>query len=177
MPPLTIYDAAVPVFSRGLQRLAALVALARAHATGHALDPAVLLDARLAPTMFPFTMQVEIAAQFSLRACAPLAQRAVPPHGEHAQSFEALASRIAAAQAFLGSLQPVQMEGGAERIIESRAGEATVALPGREFLLHYALPNFYFHLTAAYCILRQQGVPVGKGDFDGFHVYGPADAS
>jgi hypothetical protein len=174
MPPLTIHDASVPVFSRGLQRLAVLLTLAQAHAQAHALEPAVLLDARLAPTMLPFAMQVETAAQFSLRACAPLAQLAVPPHGKSARSFAALAERVTAARFFLDALTPNQMEGAAERLIESRAGEATLALPGREFLLHDALPNFYFHLTAAYCILRQQGVPVGKGDFDGFHVYAPA---
>jgi uncharacterized protein len=171
MSGLTLYEASVPVFLRGLQRLAGLVDLAQAHTAANAIDAALLLDARLAPSMFPFVMQVEIAAQFSLRACAPLAQLAVPPHGDSARSFAALTSRIAAARVFLEALTPQQLEGAAARIIESRAGDATLALPGREFLLHYALPNFYFHLTAAYCILRQQGVPVGKGDFDGFHVY------
>jgi hypothetical protein len=171
MQQITLYEASVPVFVRGLQRLAGLVGLAQTHAATNAIDAAALLDARLAPSMYPFVTQVEIATQFSLRACAPLAQLAVPPHGDSARSFAALTSRIAAARLFLDALTPQQLEGAAERLIESRAGEAALALPGREFLLHYALPNFYFHLTAAYCILRQQGVPVGKGDFDGFHVY------
>jgi uncharacterized protein len=170
---LTLYDASVPVFTRYLKNLAKLLALAQAHAASEHLDPATLLDARLAPSMLPFAMQVEIATQFSLRACAPLAQQGVPAHGEHARSFEALAARIAAALNFLEAMTPAQMEGAAERVISSRAGEEVLSLPGREFLLQYALPNFFFHLTTAYAILRQQGLLIGKGDFDGFHVYAP----
>ena len=171
---LTLYEASVPVFARYLNQLAKLMALAQAHAAGAHLDPATLLDARLAPSMFPFAMQVEIATRFSLRACAPLAQREVPAQGESARSFEALAKAIAAALSFLQALTPAQMDGADERVVSDRAGEAIVSLPGREFLLLYALPNFFFHLTVAYATLRQQGVPLGKGDFDGFHVYTPS---
>jgi uncharacterized protein len=170
---ITLYEASVPVFERYLRNLAALVTLAQAHAARCEIEPSAVLQTRLAPSMFPFSMQVEIAAQFSLRACAPLAGLDVPQHGEHATTFEALAARIARALDFLAALTPAQIQGAADRGVRSKAGLETLVLPGRVFLLQYAMPNFMFHLSAAYCILRQLGVPVGKGSFDGFHVYGP----
>lgn len=172
---LSMHDASVAVFSRCLRQLGALVDIARRHAARSGIDPRTLLDARLAPSMFPFALQVDIAAQFSLRACAPLAQLDVPDFGEPSRSFDDLAARIERSLAFLSGIDPWHMEGAETRTCTSRAGEALVSLPGREFLLQYAMPNFFFHMTTAYAILRQQGVPVGKGNFDGFHVYPARD--
>ncbi|HYD80710.1 MAG TPA: DUF1993 domain-containing protein [Paucimonas sp.] len=168
---ITLYDASVPVFRRYLVQLSSLVDRAMAHAAEHGLEPHALLEARLAPTMFPFATQVEIAVNFVPRTCAPLAGFEVPPYGEYERSFAGLKQRIAKAHAFLDTLAPAQMEGAAERTITSRAGMETVTLPGREFLTLYALPNFFFHLSAAYAILRHAGVELGKRDFDGFHLY------
>ncbi len=168
---ITLYEASVPVFSRYLGNLADIVSLARSHAAGAGIDASSVLEASLFPSMYAFATQVEIAAQFSLRTCAPLAGLAVPAHGEHARSFEELETRIDRALAFLGALTPEQMDGAANRAVRSQAGQEEVCMPGRVFLLQYALPNFFFHVTAAYCILRRLGVPVGKGDYDGFHVY------
>ena len=119
--------------------------------------------------MLPFAVQVEVAANFAVRACAPLAGREERDSGQFAPTYAGLRERIDYVLGFLGALAPEQFtEGG---LISDPAGEAIVTLPAREFLLQYALPNFFFHLTSAYAILRQGGVRIGKADFDGFHVY------
>ena len=164
---LDLHRASVPVFTHYLDRLAALVDVARRHAGG-AGD---LLDARLAPDMLPFAAQVAVAANFAPRCCCPLAGHAAPALGPWPTSFDGLLDRIAAARAAIDALPAADFARGPERPIRDRAGHAEVTLPAPEFLLHYALPNFLFHVTTAYAILRAQGVPVGKGDFDGFHSY------
>jgi hypothetical protein len=171
MSQLTIHEASVPVFARDLGQLSAMLALAERHAAGHGLHPSALLQARLSPSMYPLAKQVQIAAGFALRACAPLAGLAVPPWGEPDESFDGLQLRIADTLRFLQQLTPEQMEGAAERLLTSQAGLEAVELPGRQFLTQYALPNFFFHVTTAYAILRHLGVGLGKGDYDGFHVY------
>jgi len=166
-----MHAASVPVFSRYLGQLSHIAALAEAHASHEGIDPQQLLQARLAADMLPFAAQVDIAAQFSLRACAPLAGLAVPAFGGFSLSFAALQERVGRSSAFLAGLTPAQMQGSEHRLLSDQVGQATVSLPGRDFLLHYALPNFFFHLGMAYAILRQAGVALGKADFDGFHVY------
>ncbi|HSI56016.1 MAG TPA: DUF1993 domain-containing protein [Ideonella sp.] len=174
MSGLTMYAASVPVFDRYLARLSALLGLAEQHAAAQGLAAEALLQARLSPSMFPLAVQVEIAANFSLRACAPLAGLAVPDTTRPPASFEGLQQHIAMARALLAGLTPAQMAGSDTRECSSRAGNGLVRLPGCEFLLQYALPNFFFHLGMAYAILRQSGVAIGKSDFDGFHDYPPA---
>lgn len=159
-----MYAASVPVFQRYLGQLARMVDAGAAHGCD--------LQARLVPDMLPLGLQIDIATQFSLRACAPLAGREVPPFGQGSASFADLHARIHRAQAFLAELTPAQMADSAKRLCTDQAGQATVALPGAVFLSQYALPNFFFHLTSAYALLRQQGVPLGKADFDGWHRYG-----
>lgn len=168
---LTLYEASVPVFTRYLGQLARIVALAEDHASTRSIDPHSVLQARLAPSMYPFAVQVEIAANFAFRACAPLAGMEIPPCGEHRASFAALKTRIAQTLAFLATLTPDQMEAGAGRQFVSQAGLGAIALAGPAFLQQYALPNFFFHVTTAYAILRHLGVELGKADYDGFHVY------
>lgn len=170
---LGLYDASVPVFLRYLDRLLGLVNAAQVHADSRHHAPAVLLLARLAPDMAPFETQVVIAANFALRACFPLAGQDIPPYGEFPATFDGLRGRITRVQSLLKALQPSQYTGGEVRVLESQAGNARVSLPAPEFLLQYALPNFFFHLSAAYAILRSQGVPIGKAQFDGFHDYRP----
>ncbi|HEX8613338.1 MAG TPA: DUF1993 family protein [Telluria sp.] len=175
-----LYEASVPVFRRYLRQLRAMLALAEAHPQGPAL-----LDARLALDMLPLAAQAEVAANFAVRACAPLAGSALSQSGafpasalreggKFAPTYEGLGQRIDFVLGFLDALTPPQFDGAASRMVSDRAGEALVTLPGQPFLLQYALPNFFFHLTAAYAILRQNGVAIGKADFDGFHVYANA---
>lgn len=172
----TLFDASAPVFLRYLRQLDGLLARAENHAAQHGVPPAEILQARLAPDMLPFCQQVEIAANFALRACAPLANLPLPPYGPACTTFAALHARIAAAHDFVAALQPAHMADAATRTLESQAGDARVVLPGLEFLTLYALPNFFFHLTSAYAILRHLGVPLGKADFDGLHQYAPPSA-
>ncbi|MFT3850653.1 MAG: DUF1993 domain-containing protein [Propionivibrio sp.] len=166
-----LYEASAPVFLRYLDRLAAWVDIADAHARAHDVAPGELLNARLAPDMLPFEAQVRIAANFALRAAFPLAGRDIPPYGEFDASFDGLRQCIARVVKLVGSLEPAHFAGSESRILESRAGNALVSLRAPEFLYQYALPNFFFHLTTAYAILRSRGVAIGKEDFDGFHSY------
>lgn len=168
---MTLHEASVPVFTRYLRQLDGLVDRARQHVDEQGLDADTILQARLAPDMLPFSLQVDIAAQFTLRACAPLAGIDVPPFGQKSSSFAELSARIARTVEILGGIAPENMRDAETRICTSQAGDALVSLPGKAFLLHYAMPNFFFHLCAAYAILRQQGVAVGKADFDGLHAY------
>lgn len=172
-----LYEASVPVFRRYLGKLRAMLVLAEAHPQGPAL-----LDARLAPGMLTLAVQAEVAANFAVRACAPLAGSTLSDSGVFPASvlrdsgtfpatYDGLRQRIDFVRGFLDALTPAQFDGAASRMISDRAGEAVVTLAGQPFLLQYALPNFFFHLTAAYVILRQNGVAIGKADFDGFHVY------
>lgn len=166
---LDLYRASVPVYQRYLQRLDGLVLAAERHVEARGLAPAELLGARLAPDMAPFTSQVEIAAHFALRACYPLAGRPVPEFGDFPADFAGLRARIARALRLLEALPPADFD--AEPVLESQAGAARVALPAADFLTLYALPNFFFHLSSAYALLRSRGLPLGKADFDGFHHY------
>ncbi len=168
---LSMYTASVPVFSRYLGQLATLLELAEAHTAKNQIDPQSVLQARLSPSMLPFAVQVEVAANFAIRACAPLAGRDLPPFTEHRDSFESLKKYLASTSTFLRTLTPDQLKGSEDRQCTSQAGLATVTLNGPEFLLQYALPNFFFHATTAFAILRHIGVEIGKANFDGFHAY------
>ncbi|WP_342618882.1 DUF1993 domain-containing protein [Rhodoferax sp. GW822-FHT02A01] len=168
---LSLHDASVPVFLRYLAQLRDLVSKAERFATERGVRPSDLLAAKLAPDMLSFERQVAIAANFTLRAAFPLAGEAVPTEGTFPETFEGLHARIDRAALLLGALEPSQFVTAGTRVTESRAGEALVRLSAPEFLFQYALPNFFFHFTAAYAVLRHQGVPLGKQDFDGFHRY------
>jgi hypothetical protein len=168
---IELHRVSVPVFHRYLDRLIDLLQVAEEHvkANGGAAD--AILHARLAPDMFPFSKQVEIAANFALRTCFPLAGQPVPPYGEFPETFDGLRARIARVKQLLDTLDPAAFNDAESRVLESRAGNALVALNAQDFLAQYALPNFFFHLTTAYAILRSQGLALGKEQFDGFHDY------
>jgi hypothetical protein len=168
-----LHRASVPVFSRYLDRLLALLDIAEAQGAQRPLQTPPLLSARLAPDMLDFHAQVEIAANFSLRTCFPLAGRPVPDYGTFPRSADGLRERLRRARRLIQDLEPPAFESTPARRIRDRAGDAVIELPAEEYLLHFALPNFIFHVSMAYAILRRHGVPVGKQDFDGMHVYVP----
>lgn len=172
MHEFPLFDASVPVFRRYLQQLQGLLHKGAQHVpeAGHA----ALLQAQLAPGMLPLAVQAEVAVNFVFRACAPLAGQAVPPHGEHRTSFATLQARVAQGLAYLDTLAPADFAQAVQRQISDPAGDTTVTLDGATFLQQYVLPNFFFHLGMVYAILRQQGVSLGKADWDGWHVYPPA---
>lgn len=167
-----LFQASVPVFLRYLGRLQHLLACAQQHAAAVGMPERVLLDAALSPDMLPFATQVEVACNFTLRATFPLAGLSIPPYGEFERSFAGLRQRLLRAERLLSELDPAAFDAAPVRTIQAEAGQAIHALPASEYLLHYASPNFFFHTTAAFAILRHQGVPVGKADFDGYHAYG-----
>lgn len=167
-PPL--YIASVPVFRRFLGRLALLMGAAEQHAARTGTAESELMAARLAPDMLPFDKQVEIAANFALRACFPLTGRPVPPYGDFPATFAGLRARLVHVTGLIESLDAAEFASPPDPLPDV-AGEARLALPAEEFLLQYAVPNFFFHLSMAYAILRQRGMPLGKGAFDGYHVY------
>lgn len=169
--PAMLYQASVPVFRRYLVRLLALVDQAETFAVAQGSGPDALLQARLVPSMLPFAKQVEIAANFAVRATAPLAGRPLPDDVACEAGFEGLRVHLSRVQAFLDGVQPHAMAGAEMRLCASRAGDADVVLEGPRFLFEYALPNFFFHLSMAFAVLRQHGVAIGKTDFDGFHAY------
>ncbi|MGL4966497.1 MAG: DUF1993 domain-containing protein [Inquilinus sp.] len=184
---ISMYQASVPVFVRMLGNCGGILKKAEAHAVRAGFDPAALLEARLAPDMFPLHRQVQIAADGARGAAARLAGLALPdPEAEDfavfnrgiqhrfrdtASSFPGLAARLDAAIATLESLRPEQIDGSEARLIDVTMGGRTRRFAGLPFLLHYALPNLHFHIAMAYAILRHAGVDLGKQDFEGPPVY------
>jgi hypothetical protein len=163
----SMYSASAPVFKQILNSLSAIIDKAEAHATEKKIEPAALLQARLFPDMFPFTRQVQVAADFAKGAAARLAGVDVPKYEDDEQTFADLKARIAKTVAFIDSLPQDGIEASAQRDITTGSGEKAKQWKGQVYLMHYALPHFYFHATTAYNILRHNGVEVGKKDFIG----------
>lgn len=163
----SMYDASVPVFKQILTSLSAILEKAEAHATEKKIEPAALLQARLYPDMFPLTRQVQVACDFAKGCSARLAGEDVPRYEDSEQSFAELRQRIATTLAFIDSLPQDGIEASAQRDISTSSGANAKQFKGQVYLVHYALPHFYFHATTAYAILRHNGVEVGKKDFIG----------
>lgn len=164
---ISMYAASIPVFKQLLGSLSAILAKAEEHAQAKKIDPAALIEARLFPDMFPLRRQILIAADFAKGASARLAGVDVPKYEDNEQTFAELRARIAKTLAFLDTLSAAQIDGSEERTISLVSGGQPREFKGQTYLLHYALPHFYFHATTAYAILRHNGVEVGKKDFIG----------
>ena len=164
---ISMYAASVPVFRQLLSSLSEILTKAETHATERKIEPAALLQARLFPDMFALTRQVQIAADFAKGACARLAGAEVPKYDDTEQSFADLRARLAKTIAFIDALPPEQINGSEAREIHTSAGPNSKTFAGQAYLTHYALPQFMFHATTAYAILRHNGVEVGKRDFMG----------
>ncbi|TWB82673.1 hypothetical protein FBZ87_101382 [Nitrospirillum amazonense] len=164
---LSMYQASVPVFLRLLGNLSAILDKAVAHAEAKKIDPAVLVNARLAPDMHPLARQIQIASDAAKGAAARLAGVEVPSFADTESTFADLQARIAKTVDFLKSVTPAQIDGSEERTITLKIRGEDVPFPGQAFLLFFAIPNFFFHVTTAYDILRHNGVELGKMDFLG----------
>jgi hypothetical protein len=162
-----MYQASAPRFANTLKNLSAILDKAQAHADAKKLDPKVFGAARLYPDMFPMVRQVQSACDAAKGAVARLAGVDIPVHEDTEQTFEELKARIAKTITFIQSIQPAKIDGSEEReiVLKMRSGE--VKFKGMQYLLGQALPNFYFHVTTAYNILRHNGVEVGKRDYIG----------
>ena len=165
--PLSMYQVAIPPLLRALANLSAILDKTLLNAESRHFDAAVLLQARLAPDMFPFIRQVQIVTDTAKGCGARLAGVAVPSYPDTETSFAELQQRIANTMLFLQSLQPAQFDDSEGREIVLKFPHQTMTFRGQDYLQFFVLPNFYFHLTTAYAILRHNGVPLGKADYLG----------
>ena len=164
---LSLYDISVPVYARLLKRLATTLDKAAAHTEAGKLDPPALLDARLYPNMWPFKQQVMAATNHAFRGTARLAGLDIPKITGASASFADLKKRVAETLAFVESVDRAAIDAGVDRQITFPMGDEQATLSGLEYFLGFSLPNFYFHLTTAYNVLRHNGVPLVKTDFMG----------
>jgi len=162
---ISMSQVSVPVFLQGLKGLKGVLAKAAAHAEAKKIDPQVLLQARLYPDMLPLLRQVQIACDFAKGAAGRLASDDMPTFEDNEQSFADLDARIDKTVAYIQGLSAASVDGSELKdIVLIRRGES-FTFKGQDYLLEQALPNFWFHVTTAYAILRHNGVEVGKKDF------------
>jgi len=162
-----MYQASVPVFIRMLNNLAAILEKAAAHCEARKIDPAALITDRLYPDMFNFARQVQVATDHARNGAARLAGAEAPEMEKTETTFPELIERVRNSIAYLEAFRPEQIDGAEERVVSIKRGETTVTYQGLDYLLNRALPNFYFHVTTAYDILRHNGVEIGKRDYIG----------
>jgi hypothetical protein len=163
-----MYKASVPIFVQFLTGLSAVLDKAAAYAEAKKIDPSVLLNSRLAPDMFPLVRQVRAATDHAINACGRLAGAELPTFANTEATIPELEDRIAKTIDFLRGLEPKQIDGREDVEIKiTFPSGATREFTGQSLLLNNSLPNFYFHCTTAYDILRHCGVELGKRDFMG----------
>ena len=162
-----MYQASVPVFSHMLGALSHVLAKAEANAVERKIDPAVLLSSRLAPDMFPLTRQVQTASDHAKFAPSRLAGREAPRFEDVEASFAELQERITKTRDYLGTFAQSDFDGSEDRTITLKSRARELNFTGLEYLQRFALPNFFFHVTTAYDIVRHNGVPLSKTDFLG----------
>ena len=165
--PLSMYQASVPTFVQILTALSGVLDKAQTYATAKKCDATVLLAARLAPNMFPLSQQVQIASDFAKGASARLAGADVPSWPDREKTFAELQERIKKTTDFVQSFKAAQIDGSEDKDIVLKLQGKDVTVKGLPYLLGRAWPNFYFHVTTAYNILRHNGIELGKGDFIG----------
>ena len=164
---ISMYQASVPVFQHQLGALSKILAKADAHVAGRKLDCLALTQARLFPDMFPLSRQVQIASDAAKGAIARLASADIPSYEDTETNFAELIERCDKTSKFLGTFSPAQIDGTEEKEIVLNLRGTSVTFPGQQYLLGFAMPNFYFHMTTAYNLLRHGGVDIGKRDFLG----------
>ena len=164
---LSLYDTSVPVFARGLGQLTFVLEKSLKHATANSIDPATLVDARLAPDMLTLAGQVQRASDASKLGSARIAGAPAPSFADNETSFEELLARIAKTQDFLKTVPRDAIDGHEDREVVIKAAGGEARFTAERYLLQFALPNFFFHVTTAYDVLRHKGMPIGKLDYLG----------
>jgi hypothetical protein len=162
-----ISQTCVPLYVQMIEAFSAALDKAAAHAEARKIDPAVLLSMRLYPDMLPFTRQVQIAADFARKPLGRLAGIEAPAIADEEKTFGELKARLATTLDFINGLKSSDIDAGATRNVTFPVGPKQATMNGTEYLYHFALPNFFFHYTTAYDILRHAGVELGKRDFMG----------
>jgi uncharacterized protein len=164
---LSLYQSSVPVYERGLKAFLAILDKAEEHAQARKFDPNGYLAMRLSPDMWPLARQVQAFCDHAKNSSFRLAGKEPPVKEDKEATIAELRARIGATLEMLKSIDAKAIEGGETREIVIPAGANKLKLPGADYLLHFAMPNFYFHLTTAYDILRGSGVEIGKRNFMG----------
>ncbi|PMZ71987.1 DUF1993 domain-containing protein [Pseudomonas sp. FW305-70] len=165
---ISLYDASVPVFQQMLNALSDVLKKAEAHAAEKNIDPNAFLQARLFPDMFPLVRQVQIAVDFAKGVSSRLAEVEVPKYDDTETTFAELQALLSKVLAYIGEFTPAQINGKEGIEIVTRPGTPKEKrFSGQSYLLTYGLPQFFFHVTTTYALLRHNGVEVGKRDYMG----------
>lgn len=164
---LSMYQATVPTLVRTLTNLAEILQKGAAHAAAKTIEPSVLVNARLAPDMFPLSRQVQIATDGAKGCAARLAGIEPPSYEDTETTFDELQARINKTIAFVQSVKPEQVDGSEERPITLKMRTGELNFMGQPYLFDFVLPNLFFHASMTYAILRHNGVELGKMDFLG----------
>ena len=165
--PISMYQTSVPVFIRMLTNLDAILKKGAAYAEARKIDPAVLVNSRLYPDMFPLRHQIQIASDTAKGAAARLAGMEPPIYEDNEAGFDELSARLHKTITYLESFKPEQIDGSEQRTITLKYHGEEVSYTGLNYLLNSVLPNFFFHVTTAYGILRHCGLEIGKKDYLG----------
>ncbi len=162
-----MHSRSIPVFSHFLTALDGLLAKTEAHCEAQGIKPEALLNFRLFPDMLPFVKQVQLTTDFATRGADRLTGREIRSFPDTETSFAELHARISAARDYLAGFTGAEFDGAGARTITIKLRAGDMSMPGEAFLEMYAKPQFFFHLTTAYAILRHNGVAVGKRDYMG----------
>lgn len=163
---VSLYQASVPVYERGLTALLAILDKAASHAAATKVDPSVYVASRLRPDMLAFARQVQICCDAAKMSASRLAGLEAPKFEDNEASFDDLKARIHKTLDYIKTVPAKDIDAGADREIIFPVGPTNkMKMKGADYLLHWSMPNFYFHLTTAYDILRFNGVQIGKTDF------------
>lgn len=164
---ITLYEISIPAFRRGLTNLAGLLDKAAAHAAAKNFDPTVLAQTRLFPDMFPLSRQIQTACDTAKGAAARLAKIEIPKHEDTETTLPELKTRIQKTLDFIQTVTRAQLEGAEGREVVLTFPSNSLKFTGLSYVTDFALPNFYFHVTVSYALLRASGVEIGKRDFLG----------
>ena len=164
---VTLYQTSIPVFQKMLGNLKSILQKGEAHAAAKKIDAALMLNARLVLDMFTLTRQIQIVTDSAKGAASRLAGREIPKYDDNEASFGELYARIDKTLAYLATFKAADIDGQEDRDITLSVGGNELKFKGQPYLLMWALPNFYFHVMAAYAILRANGADVGKMDYLG----------
>jgi hypothetical protein len=164
---ISMYQASVPLFARGLASLKTILTKGAAHAAARKIDESVFLTARLYPDMLPFVRQIHIASDFARGTVARLSGSEPPKWEDDEKTFAELIARVDRTIEAVKAYSAAQIDGSEDRPVTRPVRGEPKTFSGINYLLQYSMPNFYFHTTTAYAILRSNGVEVGKADFIG----------
>jgi len=164
---ISMYDVSIPIFTLSLTNLSAILDKAASHEQSKKVDPKVIPQARLIVDMLPLSAQIQIACDTAKGAAARLAGVEVPKHEDTEATLAELKARVVKTLDFIKTIKPEQLQGAETREIVLKFPQTTLKFTGINYLTNFVLPNFFFHVTTAYALLRKNGVDLGKRDFLG----------